>query len=136
MVLAASPARAFESAAAEVTFGLHVADHGLDGGSTSQLAFDGAEDAALLSRDEDAAWTLRIVTTVTLVNIGALDLAAGELLGVLDDIPQGVTVPRVWPSASPRAGSGLPGNALACSTNRPPGARRLVVTMEAFTPNS
>ena len=40
-----------------------------------------------------------------LSNIGALDLAAGELLGVLDDVPQGVTV--IWVARS----------ALACSTN-------------------
>ena len=40
---------AFEVAAAEVTFGFHVADHGLDGGATSQLALDGAEHAALLA---------------------------------------------------------------------------------------
>ena len=40
---------AFEIAAAEVAFGLHVADDGLDGGSASQLAFDDAEDAALLA---------------------------------------------------------------------------------------
>jgi hypothetical protein len=57
---------AFEVAAAEVTFGLHVADHRFDGGSTSQFAFDGAEDAALLPRDEDAAWILRIVAAVSL----------------------------------------------------------------------
>src|SRR4051795_4077543 len=75
---------AFEIAAAEVTFGLHVADHGLDCGSTSQFAFDGAEDAAL-PRDKDAAWILRRVATVSLVDIGPLDLAAGEILGVLDD---------------------------------------------------
>jgi hypothetical protein len=31
---------------------------------------------------------------------------------------------------------GLPGSALACSTNWPPGARALVVTIEALTPNS
>ena len=51
-----------------------MADHGLDGGSTSQFAFDGAEDASLLSRDEDAAWILRFVSAVPLVDIGALDL--------------------------------------------------------------
>jgi hypothetical protein len=75
-----------------MAFGLHLADHGLDGGASSQLALDDAEDAALLSRDEDAAWILRIVSAVTLVNITALDLAAGELLGLVDVIPQGVTV--------------------------------------------
>ena len=70
-------------------FGFHVADHGLDGGSTSQFAFDGAEEAALLSRDEDAAWILRIVAAVTLVDIGALDLAAGELLRAPQSSPPG-----------------------------------------------
>jgi hypothetical protein len=35
-----------------VTLGLHVADHGLDGESASQFAFDDAEHAALLTRDE------------------------------------------------------------------------------------
>ena len=86
---------AFEVAAAEMTFGFHVADYGLYGGSTSQFAFDRARDAALLSRDEDAAWILRIMAAVTLVDVGALDLAAGELLGVLDDVPQGVAVVRI-----------------------------------------
>ena len=69
--------------------------HGLNGGAASQLAFDGAEDASLLSRDEDAAWILRIVAAVTLVDIVALDLAAGEFLRFLDDVPQGVTVVRI-----------------------------------------
>ncbi len=67
---------ALEIAAAEVTFGLHVADHGLDGGSASQFVFDGTKDAALLSGDEDAVWILRIVAAVSFVYIGALDLAA------------------------------------------------------------
>ena len=58
---------AFEVAAAEVTFGFHMADDGLEGGSTPQFAFDAAEDAALLSRDEDAAQTARRVATVSLV---------------------------------------------------------------------
>ena len=31
---------------------------------------------------------------------------------------------------------GLPGSALACSTNWPPGARALVVTTDTLTPNS
>jgi hypothetical protein len=34
---------AFEIATPETTFRLHVADHGLDGGTTSELAFDAAE---------------------------------------------------------------------------------------------
>ena len=77
------------------SFGLHVADHGFDGGAASQLAFDGAEDAALLARDEDATWIVRIVAAISFVDVGALDLTAGELLRVLDDVPQRVTVVRV-----------------------------------------
>jgi hypothetical protein len=65
-----------------VTFGLHVTNHRLDGGSASQFALDGAEDTTLLTRDEGAARVLRVMTAVSLVDIGALDLAAGEFLGV------------------------------------------------------
>jgi hypothetical protein len=43
-----------EIAATEVTFGLHVADHGFDGGAASGLALDGTEDTTLLTGDEDA----------------------------------------------------------------------------------
>jgi hypothetical protein len=52
---------ALEVAAAEMPVGLHVADHGFDGGAPSQLALDGAEHAALLTGDEDAARICRIV---------------------------------------------------------------------------
>ena len=55
-----------------------MADHGLDSGAPPQFALDDAEDPALLSRDEDATWILRIVPAVTLVDVGALDLAADE----------------------------------------------------------
>ena len=85
-----SASAAFEIAAAEMAFGFQVADHGLDGGSASQFALDGAEHAALLARDEDAARILRIVAAVSLVDIAPLDLAAGEFLGLVDDGPQGV----------------------------------------------
>ena len=84
MALAASPGAAFEIAAPEVALGFHVSDHGPDGGSASQFALDGAEDAALLARDEDAARILRIVAAVSLVDVGALDLAAGEFFGLVD----------------------------------------------------
>jgi hypothetical protein len=70
----------FEIAAAEVTLGFHMADHGLDRGASPQLALDDAEHTALLSRDEDAARVLRIMTAITLVDIATLDLAAGKLL--------------------------------------------------------
>jgi hypothetical protein len=44
---------AFEIAAPEVTFALHVADHRLDRGTPSQLTFDDAEHATFLALDED-----------------------------------------------------------------------------------
>jgi hypothetical protein len=45
---------AFEMAAAEVAIALHVSDDGFDRRATPQFALDNAEDAALLTRDEDA----------------------------------------------------------------------------------
>src|SRR5262245_62909776 len=71
-------------AAAEVTVGLHVSDHGLDGAAASQFALDDAEDAAFLAGDEDAVWIGRAVTSISLVDIGTLDLAAGKPFGVID----------------------------------------------------
>ncbi|MGY3695738.1 hypothetical protein ACVIGA_005818 [Bradyrhizobium sp. USDA 3240] len=69
-----------------------MADHGLDSGAAPQLALDSAEDAALLAGDEDAARVLCVMAAVSLVDKGALDRAAGECLGSVDDVPQGVTV--------------------------------------------
>ena len=82
---------ALEIAAAEVTFGLQVA---LGGGSASQLALDGAEDAAFLAADEDPAWILRVMATVSLVDIGPLDRTSGQCFGIVDDVAQGVTIVR------------------------------------------
>ena len=64
---------AFEMAAAEVAVGLHVADHGLDSRATPEFALDGAEDAALLTGDEDATRIGGVVAAIALVDIGALD---------------------------------------------------------------
>ena len=86
---------ALEIAAAEVAFGLQVADHGLDGGSASRLALDHSEDAALLAGDEDMALILRVMAAASLVDIAALDRAADVCLGSVDDVPLGVTVVRV-----------------------------------------
>lgn len=72
---------AFEIAAAEMAFGLEVADHRFDRGSRPQCAFNCAEHAAFLSGDEYAAWILRVMAAVSLVDIGPLDLAPGEVLG-------------------------------------------------------
>src|SRR5258705_4028804 len=46
---------------------------------------------ALLRHDGD----LRVVAAVSLVDIGPLDRTAGECLGAVNDVPQGVTVVRV-----------------------------------------
>ena len=62
---------------------------------SSEFALDGAEDAALLAGDEDALRVLRIVAAITLVDIGALDDAAGELFGILDGGAQRVAIIRI-----------------------------------------
>src|SRR5262249_51518744 len=51
-----------------------------------------AEDAALLAGDEDAARIGRIVPAVSLVDIGALDLASGEPFGGFNDGAEGVAI--------------------------------------------
>src|ERR1700676_4790048 len=78
-----------------MAFGLQVSDDGLDGAAAAQLALDDAEDAALLAGDEDTTGFLRVVAAVSLVDIGPLDRTAGECLGAVNDVPQGVTVVRV-----------------------------------------
>src|SRR3954466_13365892 len=75
-----------------MTLCLQVSDDGLDGRATAQLALDDTEDAALLAGDEDTTGILCVVAAVALVDIGSLDRAAGECLGAVDNIPQGVTV--------------------------------------------
>ena len=94
---------AFEVAAAKVTFGLEVSDDGLDGGAAAQLALDDTEDAALLAGDENTTGILRVVAAVSLVDIDPLDRTAGECLGAVNDVPQGVTVVRIYRAAPWRA---------------------------------
>jgi hypothetical protein len=72
---------AFEVAAAEVTIGLQVSDDGFDGGAAAQLALDDPEDAALLAGDEDATRAFGRVAALALVDIGAFDGTASQLLG-------------------------------------------------------
>ncbi|MFK4495890.1 hypothetical protein ABIF86_000181 [Bradyrhizobium japonicum] len=67
-----------------MSLGFEVSDDGLNGGAAAQLALDGAEDAALLAGDEDAAGILRVVAAVALVDIGPLDRTAGECLGAVN----------------------------------------------------
>jgi hypothetical protein len=82
--LAASPAELWDSSGPKVTFDLEVAYRRLDAGAS--FALDDAEKATVFSWDEDA------VATVTLVDIATLDHAAVELVGLADNVPQGVTV--------------------------------------------
>src|SRR4029450_2553451 len=55
----------------------------------------GAEDAALLTRDEDATRIGCVVAAIALVDIGALDRAAGELLSGINDAAECMPVIRV-----------------------------------------
>ena len=78
-----------------MAFGLQMADHGFDGGAAAQLALDHSEDTALLARDEDTTGILRVVATVSLVDIGSLDRTAGQGLGIVDDVAQDMTIVRI-----------------------------------------
>ena len=68
-----------EEAPAEVAIILEMADDGLDSGSASQFALDGAEDGALLAGDEDTSGIGRVVAAIAFVNEDAFDGATGEL---------------------------------------------------------
>jgi E1-E2 ATPase len=72
--------------------GVAVADLGFDGGVAAQLALDDTEHAALLAGDENAVRIGSIVTAISFVDIGALDGASGEPLGVGDGCSKSVTV--------------------------------------------
>jgi hypothetical protein len=69
-----------------------VTRHWFDGAAASQLALDHAEDATLLAGDEEAAWIWRVVAAISFVDIGALDLAAGDPFGGFDDGAERVPV--------------------------------------------
>jgi hypothetical protein len=99
---------AFEMAAAEVIVGLHVTDHGVDGGAAPDFAFDNTDDAALLSGDEDAVRVRRLVAAISLVDIAALE--ARETLGGFhgggDRVPVGgMAGQRLGMQHGPSAGS-------------------------------
>ena len=75
--------------------GLAMADDGFDGRSPPEFASDLAVDAALLAGPIDPVRPWRIVADIALVDIDPLDLAAGQRLGFLDYLLQGVAVIRV-----------------------------------------
>lgn len=66
--------------------------HHMGSPTSAELACDRSEDPTFLAGDEDALWFFRFVATIALVDIGALDSAAGELLGGLDDVTERVPV--------------------------------------------
>ena len=102
---------ALEMAAAKVSVGVHVTDHRFDGRSAPEFAFDHPKDPARLAGDEDAARVCGFVAAIALVDIGALDWAAGELLGGFDGFGERVAVIRVGPAAPWRAArTGRPGH--------------------------
>src|SRR5208337_5429196 len=103
--------------------GLHVSDHGFNGGAAFELTLDGTVDATLLAGDEDTAWVRHIVAAVSLVDISAFDLGADKLLGFLDDGAQNVAVARI---AGQRLGV----------QHKLTARRAGIVTIEALTPNS
>ena len=74
----------------QMAVGFAVTDHRLYGGSSSQFLFDLAVDATLLAGLEDPERLGRRVAPVALVDINPLDLAAGQRLGLLDHLLQGV----------------------------------------------
>jgi hypothetical protein len=75
---------------------------------------------ALLSGDEDAARVWRIVTAISFVHESALDVAADQRSRGLEDGFERVSV------------VGVAARDLAWSTNWPPGARALAVTIETL----
>ena len=86
---------ALEKVAPQMAVHLAMADDGFDGGSPPEFASDLAVNAAFLSRAEDPVWLWRIVAPVALVDIDPLDLAAGQGLGLLEHLLQGVAVVRI-----------------------------------------
>ncbi len=95
---------ALEEVSGQVAVGFAMADDGLYGGSASEFLLDLAVNAALLARFEDPVGLWRIVAPIALVHIGPLDLAAGQRLGFLDHVLQGVAVVRDYRAGPWRAG--------------------------------
>ena len=85
-----------QEVSSEMAIGLHVADHGFDGGASAQLAADGGGNSALLSGDEDlSALGFGAVAAIAAIDIGAGDGNAGDPLDLLDLAGQDVAIIRV-----------------------------------------
>ena len=77
----------------EVTIGFHVADDGLDGGASTQLAADGGRDAAFLAGDED----ISVPGFGAVAAIAAVDIGAGDGDACIRSTCS-IWSARVWPS--------------------------------------
>ena len=88
---------ALEVIAAEMAVALQMSNHRLDGRAAFQFAFDGAEDTALLSGDEDPERLGRVVAAIALVGISPLDLAACEISRPVRAWVSSSTPASVWP---------------------------------------
>ena len=72
-----------------------MADDRLDGGSALHLAADGGGDAADLAGDPDPEPVGMAITAITLVDVDAAGLDAGELLQIGDDGTEGMAIIRI-----------------------------------------
>jgi hypothetical protein len=70
-------------------------DHRLDGRAVSELALDLTMHFALLAGLENPEWLRGVMPDIARVDIDPLDLAAGQVLGLLDYLAQRVTVVRL-----------------------------------------
>ena len=86
-----------EVIAVEVAVGLEVSDDRFDGRTPAQLLLDDTVNATFLSRSVDPERLGRVVTAVALVDLGALDLGAGQRLSLFDHGRQRGTIPRAKP---------------------------------------
>ncbi len=103
-----------------------MADDGLDGGSASQIAFDGLSEAALLAGDEDPELVFlgRIVAAIAFVGDEPFDRRTDLLFDVGNHFFEGVAVIGIA-----RQGLGM-GDELAARRVGERGGE------ETFTPNS
>ena len=79
----------------QAVLGLEMADDGLDGGAALHLAANGGGDPADLARDPDPELVRVIVAPVSLVDMNAPGLDAGELLEIGDNGTEGMAILRV-----------------------------------------
>ena len=72
-----------------------MADDRLDGSAAPHLAADRGRDPADLARDPDPEPVGMAITAITLVDVDAAGLDAGELLQIGDDGTEGMAIIRI-----------------------------------------